>query len=71
MRYPKPSVKKEVTHIYKVPKGEFLMRIGIGNAYNGLKYEIDDYADDKNILVSITVPALNKNGNYTKVMPKP
>ena len=57
---------RKVEHIYKVPKQEFLMRIGIGNKYNGLKFSVDGYDDDDNVLITIQVPALNKNGNYKK-----
>jgi len=59
-------MKRKVEHIYKIPKTEFLMRVGIGNKYNGLKYEVDAYESDKDILITIQVPALNKNGNYQK-----
>jgi len=64
MRYACPKMDKTVTHIYKIPKGEFMMRLGIGNKYNGLDFEIDAYDSSKNVTITIVVPALNKNGNY-------
>ena len=61
-----PKMQRKVEHIYKIPKSEFMMRIGIGNKYNGLSYSVDGYDDDKNIIITVQVPALNKNGNYQK-----
>jgi len=65
-QYPCPTAKKETKHIYNIPKTEFMMRIGIGNKYNGLKYDVFGSEDDTEVRIEINVPAKNKNGNYCR-----